>query len=168
MTNPINPKQDTPPTPESRWSIALTYLGSTRSSFDTFGLMAEHRADGQVACNIHIVGGLAGCEVLAQWGEPTPSRALLAISIVRLLLLDDNLQVPVNAPQVTQRFRKLPPATIKLNDGTLVTPWVNRVAGEFEKQFLGSSPTAGTLTISIDEIRKAVTDIVSQLYPDHQ
>lgn len=134
--------------------------------FERYGLLAERRSDGLTTCNIEIVGGVAGQPVPPEWGEPTAPRFLLALSVVlRMMTCPDEMSAPM-APYVTQRFRGLTRGTTTLDDGTITTPWLNRLARMFEAQYLCETADPNSLTVPAETIIKSLRIYLNELYPD--
>lgn len=134
--------------------------------FERYGLLAERRSDGVNFCNIEIVGGVAGQPVPPEWGEPTTPRFLLALSVVlRMMTQPDELSAPM-APYVTRHFRSLTPGTTTLDDGTITTAWLNRLARKFEAQYLSETADPYSLTVPAETIIKALRIYLNELYPD--
>lgn len=130
----------------------------TEDSFDRLGLIAERLADGRTKCNIHVIGGLAGCAVPPEWDRMCAESEALAISIVHRMFEHPD---PINAPMAryrTPRFDEMSQLTTMLDDGTRVSAPTLRLAKHLLVACLFEEEPRDTLTLSLETITSVLAE----------
>jgi hypothetical protein len=135
-------------------------------SFETFGLMAERRPDGTMACNMHIVGGQGGQSVTAQWEHRSDERLFLALTVVlRMCAYPTDQKAPLT-PFMTKSYREQSYADLQLDCGTHYQPKHLKLARLFEDQFLRRNGDPDVLSVPYDKIEIALRIYIQELYPE--
>lgn len=135
-------------------------------TFEKFGLMAERRPDGTMACNMHIVGGQGGQLVAAQWDKVGLERLHLALTVVlRMCAYPSDKKSPMT-PYMTKSYREQLYADLQLDCGTHYQPKHVKLARLFEGQFLQSNGDPDVLNVPYDTIANAMRIYIRELYPE--
>lgn len=133
-------------------------------SFDRLGLIAERRVDASTACNLPVIGGLAGCDMAPEWDRPCTGTEMLALSIV--VRMTDHPD-PINAPlaqHLTPRYHQMAQFTSLLDDGTRVSAAQLVLSKHLQMALLMNDSPRETLTISLAEITEVLKEGIRRHY----